>query len=347
MNEELLKVNIELRSLSDKIKDGTIKADEAENRLNELKIQKREIEQKIAQASIPMENRSNSVADIQKAMIEKRSITLNGTGAINQIKELSKELSKKKEILNLVKYFYGANAATNIPVLSPGLATPAVVAEGATSIAVDTQATLGVTSLTPHAYVSILPVTLETLTLGSVNIESELSEIFSEAFADGFAKAVLTGDGLGLNFKGIFTGLTETIQCGATGMPKMDDLAKLALTVRDYTDDAIIILHPTIYAGILADATNGVAQLYKEELIRNKTIEGVKVLITGYAPSSISAGATVAVAGRMSDYAFGLASEIHIEPIKKVGDTHTYFQASIFANGNKILNKNFFGLLTV
>ncbi|MCL2381326.1 MAG: phage major capsid protein [Treponema sp.] len=289
----------------------------------------------------------NALANVREAMLEKRSITLNGTGAINQVRELQKELARKKTILNLVRYFYGPNASTNIPVLSPGLATPATAAEGATGIAVDKQAAMGVQAITPRAFVSILPVSAEALTLGSVNLESELPAIFAEAFADGFAKQVICGDGTGLNFRGLFTGITETVNCAATGTPKVADLVKLALTMRDYTDDAIIVMHPTIYAGIIADSTAGVAELYKEELIRSKSVEGVSVLLTGYAPSSVSPGATAAVAGRMRDYAFGLASEITIEPIRTVGDTNTYFQAIVFGNGNKILDKNFYGLRTV
>ena len=347
MEQELLNINIELRSLGENVKNGSIKSEEAKGKLELLKSQKREIEQKIAQANMPAENRNVTIEDIRKAMVEKRAITLNGTGAINQIRELQKELSRKKEILNLVRYFYGANASTNIPVWSPSLATPATAAEGATNIAVDNQAVLSNKSITPHAFVSILPVSAEALTLGSVNLESEFNEIFGEAFADGFAQQVVQGSGTGLNFQGLFTGITQDVLCEDTGAPKMKDLVELALKVKDFTDDAIIVMNSSIYSLIQADDTVGVAQLYKEELIRTKTIEGVKVLLTGYAPSAITAGSIVAVAGRMRDYAFGLASEIQIEPIKKVGDTNTYFQAIVFGNGRKILDKNFFGLTTI
>jgi len=347
MNNELINVDIQLRSLSDKVKNGEIKADEAQKELDSLKLQKREISQKIAQANMPSEERTTSLADIKQAMIEKRGITLNGTGAINQVKELQKELSRKKEILNLVRYFYGSNASTNIPVLSAGLATPAQAGEGTANIDVDNQATLGSKSITPHAFVSILPVSAEALTLGSVNLEAELPLIFAEAFSDGFAKQVIQGDGKGMNFTGLFTNKPVEVKCATTGVPVMADLVNLALTMRDYTDDAVIVMNPTVYSHILADATKGVAQLYKEELIRTKTIEGVKVLLTGYAPSETVAGSTVAVAGRMSDYGVGLASEITIEPIKKVGDTNTYFQAIVFANGTPINHKNFYRLTTV
>ena len=349
MNEQLMKINIELRSLSEKVADGSLKAEDAKNQLEALKVQKREIEQSIAQANAPIdkEERSVALADVRNAMVEKRAITLNDTGAINQITELAKELSRKREILNHVRYYYGQNAATNIPVLSPSLATPGSFAEGATGIAADTQAALGVRQLTPHAFVSILPVSAETLQLGSVNFERELPAIFAEAFAGGFASQVLTGSGTGLNFQGIFTGNTNTIPCAMTGVPRVMDLVNLALNVRDFTDDAVIVIHPNIYSGIMGDATTGVAELYKEELIRSKTVEGVRVLLTGFAPSSVVSGSTVAVAFRAMDYAFGLASEIQIEPIKVVGSTQTYFQSTVFANGRRILDNNFWALTTI
>ena len=349
MNEKLLKINIELRSLSEKIADGSLKAEDAKNQLENLKIQKREIEQEIAQANAPIskEERSMALADVSKAMIEKRAINLNGTGAINQITELAKELSRKREILNHVIYFYGANAATNIPVLSPSLAIPGAFPEGVTGVPNDTTAALGVRQLTPHAFVSILPVSAETIALGSVNLEAELPGIFAEAFAEGFASQVLTGNGLGQNFQGIFTGNTNIVNCDASGVPSVMDLVNLALTVKDHTDDAIIVMHPSVYSGIMGDATTGVAEMYKEELIRTKTVEGVKVLLTGFAPNSVAAGSAVAVAFRARDYAFGLASEIQIEPIKVVGATQTFFQAVVFGNGRRILDTNFFALTAI
>jgi HK97 family phage major capsid protein len=345
-HDELIKIDIALRSLSEKVKNGSMTATAAEDELNKLKTQKRDLQQQIAQRNMPSEQGKTSLADLRAAMIERRSITLNGTGAIAQVKELQKELSDKKEILNLVKYFYGPNASTMIPILSPGPVTPGQYAEGATNVALDNQAVLGAKEIKAHAFVTVLPVSAETVYLGSVNLDTELPEICAESFGDALARQVVTGDGTGFNFDGIFNNLENTINCGATGTPKMADLVNLAIKVRDKCDDAIIIMHPSIYSGIMADATTGVSVYYKEELIKSKTIEGVRVLLTGYAPSSISTGATVAVAGRMSDYAFAMASELMIEPIKKVGDTNVYYQATIFANGCKIINKNFVGLQT-
>jgi HK97 family phage major capsid protein len=350
-NEKKTEIDIEIRSLKEDIVSGKITADDAKKKFDELRAKKAEVEKAIALEQAPVERsteRSATAADIQKALIEKRAITLNGTGAINQIKELAKELQAKTPVLNLVRYFYGPNASTNIPVLSPGLATPAAAAEGATSIAVDTTAVLGSKSITPHAFVSILPISLEALTMGTVNFDSELPAIFADAFAQGFHRGILTGTGTGLNFTGLFGSIpaANQIACGAEGSPLIADLVRLALTIQDLTDSGVIVLSPSVYAGVLADPAEGVSKVYKEELIRSKTIENVKVILTSAAPSDL-AGSIVAVAGRLDDYGLGMASEIAIEPIKKVGDTNTYFQASVFANGIPIVVKNFYGLKTI
>jgi hypothetical protein len=347
--EKKIEIDLQIRSLQEDIVNGKIKADDAKKKFDELRAQKAEVEKAIALENAPIEKREVKTADIQKALLEKRAITLNGTGAISQIKELAKELQAKTPVLERVRYFYGPNASTNIPVLSPGLATPAVAAEGSTTIAVDTTAVLGSRTITPHAFVSILPISLEALTMGTVNFDSELPTIFADAFAQGFHKGILTGDGLGLNFKGLFASIPSDnqINCADSGNPKIVDLVNLALTIQDLTDNGVIVLSPSVYAGILADDTEGVAKVYKEELIRNKTIENVQVILTSAAPSSVSAGSIVAVAGRLDNYGLGIASEIIIKPIEKVGDTNTYFQASIFANGVPIVEKNFYGLKAI
>jgi len=351
--EKLLQIDIELRNLSESVKGGTVTPADVQIKLDSLKAEKRAIEQEIALAEAPIEKRGGdpapNLADVKDAMIQKRAITLNGTGAINQVRELAKELSMKREILRLVRWFQGPNASTNIPVLSPGLAVPGGFPEGATDIGKDSQAVLGSRNLTPHAFVSILPVSAETISMGIVNPESELPAIFADAFAEGLARQVLIGDGTGQNFRGLFHDIVagNQIPCGAAGGPRVADLAGLAMRIRDMTDDGTIVLHGGTYARILADNTAGVAELYKEELIRNKTIEGVRVLVTGFAPSSVSAGATVAVAGRLSDYGIAVAGELKISPIERVGDTRTFYQATMFANGSKIVDKNFFALTAV
>jgi HK97 family phage major capsid protein len=348
LEKERFKIDLELRSLSENIKAGSIKAEDARKKLDELRAKRADLMKRIALAAAP-KNAASNTADVAQAMKERRAITLNGTGAINQIKELVKELQAKTPILERVRYFYGPNAATNIPILSPGLALPAAAAEGVTNVASDTKAVMGSMTLTPHAYVSVLPVSAEALTLGTVNFDAELPAIFADAFAQAFHNGILTGAGTGLLFKGLFASIpaANKIECAAAGAPTIADLVNLALEIQDKTDEGVIIMRSSTYAAILADATAGVADLYKEELIRMKTIEGVRVILTSAAPGVTTAGSVMAVAGRLTDYAFGLASEISIKPLEKVGDTNTYFQAVMFANGAPILDKNFYGLVAV
>jgi HK97 family phage major capsid protein len=355
LQEEKMQINIELRALSESIQKKEIKASDARKKADELRARREEIDKKIALANKPKdpkEHESRSapklIEQLSKALKENRALTLNGTGSIAQLTELIKELQAKTPILEKVTYFRGQNANTNIPILSPTIAAPGNYAEGASAIAADTQAQLITQVLTPYAYVSLLPVTAETLLLGTVNIESELSTIFADAFSQVFHAGILTGDGTGRNFKGIFPSIltANKISCAAAGDPKIADLVNLALTVQDMTDDAVIILNSAIYTKIMADATTGVAELYKEGLIRDKKIEGVSVIMTSAAPNSVTAGSVVAACGRLRDYGLAMANEMIIKPKEKVGDTNTYFEATIFANGKPILDKNWYGLVT-
>jgi HK97 family phage major capsid protein len=348
MDKELLEIKIETRKLSEDVAAAKITSADATKRLNELRAKKAEIEKKIALRNAPRNEKSTSFADVKKAMVEKRAITLSGTGAINQVNELVKELQTKTPLLGGVKYFYGPNASTNIPVFSPTIAKPGAYSEGATSVAADTTASLSSKNLTPRAFVSLLPVSAETINLGSVNFEAELPAIFADAFAYGFHKAIATGTGAGNDFSGIFTVAAANTNPILTSVGGGDiviaDLVNLATRLQDYTDAGVIIINPALYTQIMADPTTGVAELYKEELIRNKTIEGVRVILTSSAPSSVATGAIVAVGGRLENYGVAMASEIQIDPIKKVGDTNTYFQATVFANGSPIINKEFIGV---
>ena len=315
-----------------------------------LEAEKRSIEQERSAHS--KENPANrefetasSWRDVASAMREKRAVTLSGTGNVAVIHDLIKEAQKKTPLLGMARVFTGPNASTNIPVWSPTIATPAGQAEGATSVASDTQGKLGVTSLTPYAYISVLPVSNETLLMTGSTFESELPSIFGDAFAAAMHAGMITGDGEDQNMKGIFEGVAadNQIECAAAGMPSIADVVGLALKLQDYYDDGVIVMNPAIYSNITSAAVTGY-DFYREELIRSKSIEGVKVILTSYAPTSTTAGDIMVVGGKMSDYALAVAAELTIEPLKKVGDNNTYFQAVAYFNGTPILDKNFWGL---
>lgn len=312
------------------------------------------------QATFTADNPANSTRevdvqwrDIANAIREKRTISLSGTGVTNVVSDMVKIAAAKMPLLGKVRVFTGRDASTNIPVWSPSLAIPSAQAEGVSgedAVAGDSSAALSVSSVTPYAYISVLPITNEALLLTGSNLEAELPGIFGEAFSKAMHTGILTGAGTGQAMKGIFTsgGIAtgNLIACDAAGLPVMVDLIELALKLQDFHDDAVIVMHPTVYSNIMADTTTGY-DVYKEELARGKTIEGVQVILTSYAPTTVTAGSVIAAGGKFSDYALAIANAVTIEPLRKVGENVTYFQAVSYFNGKPILPANFYGLKTV
>lgn len=336
---------MDINTILEEVRSIKTAFEEKEKALDE---QKRSLEQKEAaleNPSLRTQENKMEVRDIIDAMKEKRAVTLNGTGSINFVSEIIKDAQAKKPLLSRARTFYGRDAQTNIPVFSPTIARPASQVEGAAGIAEDSQAALGTISVAPHAYVSILPVTQEALLLGASNFESELPSIFAEAFADAMYYGMINGTGAGDEMTGLFTAgaVANKITCEEAGLPTMADVVNLALKLQDYDQTAVIVMNPTVYSAITAAADDYYA-VYKEELIRNKTIEGVEVVITGAAPTSTASGSALVVGMDMKNYALAIAQELSIEPLKKVGDTKTYYQASMFFNGKPINVKNAWSL---
>ena len=104
-------------------------------------------------------------------------------------------------------------------------------------------------------------------------------------------------------------------------------------------------MEPSIYSTIVA-TPGGVYDFVKEELVRNKSVEGIPVVLTGKAPSfaAASGGDIVVWAGDLKNYGFAVADEVTIEPVKQVGDSNTYFQGIMSFTGDVIQPKNVFGL---
>ena len=294
---------------------------------------------------------TTQLRDVLSAMKEKRAITLQGAGAVEVINALFKAFKNRTGILEGLRYFYGPNSATVIPVLSARPARPARVAEGATSQSADSTAALSATELKPETYYSELPVSFETLKYLPVDFENELAEIFADAFADSIANQVVNGRGKTTyyEFGGLFTSVPSgnKIACAASGAPTIADLVKLALTMQNKVMvNPTIVISPTLYAGISTASVSGY-DVYKNELILNRTIEGVRIEVCGYAPSTTTADSIVAVGFDKGDYAVGIAADVTIEPIRTPGDTNTYFQALMGVDGKPICANNTYALKAI
>ncbi len=357
--QELNDVEISLRSLIEAVKDTSkaVNLEEVRKQKDELSKRKAELEKELAEKRAKTnqvntsgnENISMRTSEWIKAAAERRSITIGSVGSINQVKTLFKEVAETDDILNAVSYYYGKDASTNIPVLTP-VADPDSYEEGTTNVTKDAQAGVVVTEIQPKAYAVVLPVTAEMLTMGSVNIESELPEIFAKAFRNVMHKGVLQGEGTGKLMKGLFTS-AKVNTAGITTLAesqtkiKISDLAKLALDIQGKDTAYEIVMNPSVYQGILSDSTEGEdVKLYKEGLIRDKSIEGVKIRLDAQAPKAISSGSVLCVAAPLNRYAIGIASEITIEPIKVVGDTNTYYQATAFFSGKQVSDKDIYSI---
>jgi hypothetical protein len=350
LEEDKIAVEMEIRSLANDVKSGKIKAADGMTKLTELRSKKEKIEKDIAAADMQTRTAGTAVslADVKEAMMEKRAITLSGTGAINQIKKLFEVLTAKTPLLAGVQKFTGANASTNIPILTALPAKPAAAVEGADGLTNDTLATMGNRTLTPMAWVSILPVTAEAISLGTVDIEAQLPDIFGKSYAKGMHDSILTGDGKNGAFSGIFINVptANQVQTVTAGKVAITDLAELALNIADKTDSGFMIMNSAVYQLFMSDtATDETTKLYKEGLIRDKSIEGVKIMLTSGAPTATATGSTLVTAMTLDNYALALASEITIEPIRKLGDTKVYYQSTCFCNGSPIVKENMYSLI--
>lgn len=290
--------------------------------------------------------------EVRKAMLEKRSITSGGAG-VNTVGGIVKALVDGDRLIGKVSKFYGRNASTIVPVFAPGLALPVGNAPGATGISPDATAALSGDSLALKAWYSILGVSMDALI--STDIESELPLIFSRAYGAAIDKAILVGAGNGNDALGVFVAsasgvpTSSDIACAAAGTPKWADMAKLALTIIGMGSDQnglAIVAHANIIAALLSEATTG-TDPFRVEYLTKGSILGVQVIVSSYAPSTLTAGSYVAVGGYFPHYALAVAQELTIDPIKTVGSDNVTFQSFMYMNGKPLIGSSFRRLKTV
>lgn len=344
-----------IRELQDKVNKREINALDAKVKLRELQSLKRQLEKEKAEAELrELEQKkalekapivadtqvSNALRDVAQAMIEKRAITLNGTGAVLVLKELWKEMVAKTPILNYISEFYGENASTVIPVWNTGNQLPVPVARGADTFTNLSDDTLGAKTLLPKAFAISYPIAKEVLKLSAPEIEGKLKEILIDLYARLIATQIFNGSGAN-DFTPITDGINEVNT--ESGKFLLSDLSKLALSIKDRTDSAAIFINPKIYSYFINDMRD-TQKIYREDLVRNKMIEGVPVILTSYAPEATTDGAFIAVGGDIKNYAVAIAGELEIEPKKVVGQLGVTFDVSMWLNGAPIVPKNLWGL---
>ena len=368
--EEIGQAAIDMRSLYNRVNDTTRRVDigKARDELDELAKRSAGLRRELAELRLPQTRASAAPLVTRDALLsaarERRAIEIgSGTpsvGAVNQVRQLVRELAESDDLLNLASYYYGPNAATNIPVLT-AMDEPEGYAEGTAAVNEDAGTSIYITEIQPYAYSIVLPVTAEMIQMGAVDIEAELPSIFAKAFSTKMHKGMLTGDDSenAKLMRGIFhsadlhatANSSEARVSGATsGSITVTELAELALKVASKDASYRIVMNPSVYQGILSSSSNDSEDIkvYKEGLIRDKSIEGVPIILDSYAPAKDLAGGTlaIAVAAPLSRYAIGVAGELVIEPIRAPRDTKTYFQAIMFFSGRQVTDTDVYSVVS-
>lgn len=309
-----------------------------------------------------MENRNYNDAwkQFADAILEKRALSLTngvlpagggegtdngtGTGRITQVSQLWDLIRQKEPLLDMVSYFNGPNWETQIPVLEARPAEPSEAGEGwdgsdPTTADATRSSDIAVKKISPKTYVAILPLTYEAAKFSFVDLENRIPGLLADAYRKTMCKKI---------FADIFnkTNVGHQIATASASAVSIKDLMDLALEMKDYdVAEPVIVMNPSIYAAIAAADPTGY-DFVKEELIRNKTVEGVKVILTGMAPAfgSANAGDIVVFGGDLKNYALGVADQISIEPLKKLGSSNTFYQSIAAFGGVMVQPKNVFGL---
>lgn len=349
--DEMLMLNLEIRSWLERAQKKEVDAATAKAEIEKLQAKKMELEQRAAQASAQPQvaDAKSAWGEVRNALLEKRAISTNGAGAVNVVSGIVRAIVDGNKLARLVSKFGGPNASTVIPVLSPHLAKPAGAAEGVTGVSADSTAVLSPKTLQPKPYVSVLPVSR--LALLSTSFDADLPATFAEAFAGAVDEQILVGNGTGNNGLGVFVAdnngvpTSQDVTTGTSGEVKIADLVTLALKVNAVMAGEAgkaIVLHPDVYAAILADATAG-SDPVKYQLL-NMTVMGIPIILSTYAPSTIAGGQYVAVGGDFSKYAWAYANELTIDKVVTIGSDNITVQAIQYMNFAPIIKDRFYRL---
>ncbi len=316
-----------MKNLDDQIKM-------ANDKLAELRSAKKELEAEKALANAPiLESRGADKAKfytaIQKSMKENRSVQLNSTGTVNVASELVFALEDKDDLLNKFSIHTGASASNVIPVWNNSVGEFAAVAEDGTFTSEGDG--LASVDVQPRAFAKSIKVSDETLKLSAVDFESALNKILT----DSVRRTIL---------KGIFEGVTDRFTAITDGATEVTATAlnptaiqTLALKILSKTDNGTIVINPMTYASIV-DAGTKKDEILLKQLIENKNVEGVPVILSAYVPEGTVVG------GDLGNYGIGVANQLEITPKTTVGSlAHTY-DASVYVAGKPIVAGDFYKL---
>lgn len=327
--------------------DEKIKA--VETKIAEIRSAKealaKEYEKKEAFAKAPVETRSSGnkalYASLQDAMKQNRAwsttnaVSLGDTGSVLVAKDIMYGLEDKDDILDSLSVNYSAKANEIIPVMAnTGDAMTLVGENGEYSASGDG---LDSVEISPRSFARAIKVTDWVIKLSEVNFESEISKIFRKAMRKTILQNIFnpqTVSGVTNPFSGILTGATAK-KYGTDGWNVLK-LQAFALDLAAKTDNAVILMNQAHYASLVAGSTKK-DEVLIQSIIRDKEIEGVKIILTPYLPTTGDYANIKCVGLELGNICVGVASQLDITPKTAVGSLlHTY--ECVAYMGQKVAN---------
>jgi hypothetical protein len=184
--------------------------------------------------------------------------------------------------------------------------------------------------ITPKGLAIQLRVDLLADIINKDNIEKILKGILYRPFAKAIEKAVINGT----FFDSPLWNTDRTIE----GQLNFDGLLTLARTISAETDQGYIVGNTSIINTIIDSMTD---TAYKNELLLNGTLEGVKIIKTVNAPND---NEKKLIAYDASHIKFLMDSDILASKFKVLGEINVYYQFMIFINGG-IISERCIGLV--
>ena len=340
----------ELLQIRTAVADGKMTADEAKLKIEEIRNFKKAEEKKQAMenAPIPEEKRGintmEKTADVIKnAQFNTRArIDISGTGRSKTLSELVKS-AQTKSVLDYLKIIYGKDASTVVPAYSRYGSRLAPVSEGGAYS--DTAGTLSKVDLVPYTFGGKFMLSKMAQELSAVDLEAEVNALAWDEIADAICYEVFQGTGSNGHFKGLCSKTvgagSKTATTGAT--IAASDVRALAVKLmdKDYKNP-VIFMNPVTYSTVVSSfGTTAADKVDAETLIRDKMIEGIPVVVTGYVPTSSTSGDLIVIGGDMSNYGIACAKEMSIEKKQVSGNAYDSFDFEAYLAGAPIIAADF------
>lgn len=210
--------------------------------------------------------------------------------------------------------------------------------------ATDTTGKFGKVEIAPLPLVKRVSVSELLLRTSSINVETHVKDALVKMYSRVIDNFILNGTGeaqpLGL-FKD--TNIAFNSTAGATLHP--DDLKGLVYDMLGKFDASqlAIIINPSVFK--TAATTKGDAYLVGQWL-NTMAVDGVKIIFSGFAPTTVTAESPIAVVGKLDSYGIGRVDALEINREVNNKKNLVDFYGRLYING-KTINAGDFKVLKV